>query len=437
MHAGALASAHWADADGTEHVGVLGDGVHFVTIEDPATLGHDDLRGCYGKGYTSVPPAPPLEGPGNGLSPLAGHGTWTTGTVCGTGTASAGHYRGLAPQSKVLFYVGVGSDPGKRALQQGFLDDFDPPVVTASTVVPPHEAFLPLADGADVLVTWAAGNEGGDGAEAFASDAKGDPRVLVVAATQWDGTAVATYSSRGAGSDPTTWPHLSAVGCHIVAIPRTQPGSSTPYADALAGSTPQGCRPLDANERLAMLTGSYQQVTGTSFAAPSVAAAAVLMAQVNPAIATADLRTLLLNTTDVFLPTADKDGDGAVTRHDFWLEHGYAAGRGLLNVTAAVTAAHYMARHGATAEEGLACAAVGLEDGALRLNPGPRCIWPPTTEVPPASLNHTGPPEAGTGNASSASSTSQPSRGQSAGSPALPLLASALLVAWRRARHHR
>lgn len=37
MHARALETARWTDAQGTMHDGVLGDGVYFATVEDPAT----------------------------------------------------------------------------------------------------------------------------------------------------------------------------------------------------------------------------------------------------------------------------------------------------------------------------------------------------------------------------------------------------------------
>lgn len=433
-----LHGAHWLDGGGVEHVGVRGAGQAFMTVEDVSTLAHGDLAGCHGEGYTQVAgPVPAIEGPSAGNSPFAGHGTWTAGVVCATGEASVGHYPGLAPGAKVLFVAGLLGDGAQRdELYRQMIERHRPMALFASTIVDPREQVQPLADGADILIAWAAGNQGGDGLQPLAEDPGDDGRFLVVAATTWDGADVAAYSSRGDRRDPSTWPDIAAVGCHVVPVPRHQPGMVPPYG---LGGASEGCREISQDEELAMLAQSYVQVAGTSFAAPSVAAVAVLMREVHPGLSVADARALLLGTAAPFLPTQDQDGDGDVTRHDFWLQHGFAAGHGRLDATAAVAAAHFLGLHpGLGVAEALRCAAAVQRDGSLWLNPDPCPVAAPPRpgREPPVATGP--PPHARNESADGAAAPLAAASGGATQAPLPALLAAvALAVALLGRRHHR
>lgn len=82
---------------------------------------------------------------------------------------------------------------------------------------------------------------------------------------------------------------------------------------------------------------------------------------------------MLTHTADPFLPTDDPDNDGTISPEEFRNEHGYKAGYGLVNATAATAAAHHMALHPNTSPQDAVNAYTidQTNDGTTVLNPEP------------------------------------------------------------------
>ncbi|MBV9292167.1 MAG: S8 family serine peptidase [Frankiales bacterium] len=150
---------------------------------------------------------------------------------------------------------------------------------------------------AGVLTVWANGNGGGDGSTSKSNyEATHDrtPGIISVAGYDDRGTGtrrgvVADTSSRGAKSDPTTWPDLVAPSVHIVSSCRTY----NAICPAIETATPRnGPGPTDI--------ATYFTGSGTSFAAPQVCAIVALLFQVRPQASAAAIERTLLRTAFPF-----------------------------------------------------------------------------------------------------------------------------------------
>ena len=234
-----------------------------------------------------------------------GHGTHVASTIAGTGAASGGERKGVAPGAhlvigKVLDDEGEGSDSmviagmewaatRARVINMS-LGGFDP----SDGTDPLSLALDSLSDSTGALFVVAAGNSGPfDGTVSSPGAAA---RALTVGAV--DGNdAVADFSSRGplVGSHAAK-PDLVAPGVDIVA--------------ARAAGTTMG-PPIDQN---------YVSGSGTSMATPHVAGAAAVLAQRHPDWTGQQLKAALVGAAD---PIADSDP--------------YASGNGRLNVARALS----------------------------------------------------------------------------------------------------
>jgi serine protease AprX len=141
-----------------------------------------------------------------------------------------------------------------------------------------------------VVVVWAAGNDGGDGSKSLTNPPSQDPTggIISVASYNDKGTGtrsgpVSAFSSRGAKTDPSTWPDISAPGENIVGACRAYlPICST-------GLKPQsGPGLLDV--------GSYNTLSGTSMAAPQIVGIVALLFQANPHATPAEIEKALKST---------------------------------------------------------------------------------------------------------------------------------------------
>ena len=141
-----------------------------------------------------------------------------------------------------------------------------------------------------VVMVWAAGNDGGDGSKSLTNPPAQDPTggIISVASYNDQGTGsrngpVSKFSSRGAKTDPTTWPDISAPGENIVGACRAYlPICST-------GLKPQsGPGLLDV--------GSYNTLSGTSMAAPQITGIVALLFQANPTATPAEIERVLKST---------------------------------------------------------------------------------------------------------------------------------------------
>jgi subtilisin family serine protease len=177
------------------------------------------------------------------------------------------------------------------------------------------------ADG--VVTVWAAGNDGGNGSESLTNPPGQDPTggILSVASyyDQDTGTrdgVVSEYSSRGAATDPSTWPDLSAPGENITSACRL-------YLPICAtGLAPQ-------NGPGALDVGTFNTISGTSMAAPHIAGIVAQLFQADPTATPAEVEAALKGSTHQYT-------DGAAYTSVDGYSTSYDKGTGLVDVVAAV-----------------------------------------------------------------------------------------------------
>lgn len=250
--------------------GYTGAGMRVAVIDTGVDRNHPDLTGKVAKrkNFTG-------EGPGDGY----GHGTHVASTIAGSGAASDGRYRGVAPDATLL--------DGKVCTSDGWCEDSaiiegmewaaaeEADIVNLSlggTDTPEidllEKSVNNLTDSTGTLFVIAAGNDG-PWARTVGSPASADAALAVGAVDKSD--ELADFSSRGPRvGDSAIKPDLTAPGVGIVA--------------ARAAGTAMGV-PVDVD---------YTAADGTSMATPHVAGAAALLAQQHPAWTPARLKAALI-----------------------------------------------------------------------------------------------------------------------------------------------
>jgi serine protease AprX len=281
---------------------------------------------------------------------VGGHGTHVSGIVAGRPTtlADGGTLQGAAPGASVvsistgavLLIVGADSalnwvlENHEAPCGAGVSPAVCPPIkVTNNSYGPsgggefdPESATVKLqralaAEG--VVTVWAAGNDGGDGSASLTNPPGQDPTggILSVASysDQDTGTrdgVVSEFSSRGAATDPSTWPDLSAPGDGITS-------SCRPYLPICATG-------LDFRNGPGLLDlGTFNTISGTSMAAPHVAGIVAQLFQADPAATPAEIEAALTGTAHRFT-------DGAAYATAGGRTTSYDKGAGLVDVVAAV-----------------------------------------------------------------------------------------------------
>ena len=228
-----------------------------------------------------------------------GHGTHVAGIVAGSGAASDGAYVGVAPgveliNAKVLDDYGNGFESDiiagmEWAAAQG-ADVINMSLGGAATdgTDPMSQAVNRLTDEYDVLFVIAAGNSG-----AFGDYTVGAPGAAAAALTVGSvdkSEQLASTSSKG-----------PRVGDHAIKPDVTAPGVSITAAKA-------------EGTALGPVVGEhYTTISGTSMAAPHVAAAAAMLRQAYPELSAAEVKALLA-TTAVPHPNLDvyQQGGGRI-----------------------------------------------------------------------------------------------------------------------------
>jgi subtilisin family serine protease len=281
-----------------------------------------------------------------------GHGTHVSGIVAGRPTTltDGSSLSGAAPGASlvsistgaVLLIVGADSalnwvlENHEAPCGTGVPPAECPPIkVTNNSYGPsgggefdPNSATVKLqralaAEG--VVTVWAAGNDGGDGSASLTNPPGQDPTggILSVASyyDQDTGTrdgVVSEYSSRGAATDPSTWPDLSAPGENITS-------SCRPYLPICStGLDPRnGPGLLDA--------GTFNTISGTSMAAPHIAGIVAQLFQADPTATPAEIEAALKGTTHRYT-------DGAAYTTVGPYQTSFDKGTGLVDVVAAAGA---------------------------------------------------------------------------------------------------
>ncbi|MCA2216207.1 S8 family serine peptidase [Jidongwangia harbinensis] len=315
-----------------------------------------------------------------------GHGTHVASTVAGTGAASAGRRKGVAPGAGLL--VGKVLDDSGSGYESSIVEGMQWAADAGARVVnlslggdatdgtdPMSAALNDISARTGTLFVVAAGNAGG-AASTVGSPGTADAALTVGAVDRAE--RIAGFSSRGPRlGDLGLKPEITAPGVGIVA--------------ARAAGTAMG-DPVDAR---------YTAANGTSMATPHVAGAAAVLAQQHPDWTAAQLKNALVSTvrtapgTDVYAQGAGRvDVARAVTQTvtgsgtvDFGVHHvgetpavhtrtvTYTnAGASPVTLTLDVPAAVTVASRTVTVPAG-GTADVPVTLDLTRIDPGPHTGW--------------------------------------------------------------
>ena len=290
---------------------------------------------------------------------LFGHGTHCAGISAGNGDASAGERKGVAPGA-TLIGLGIGdpwetnevgcfewvwenSRPGNnphniRVMTNswGYEEEVD-----ASFKDAVIQAANKLTYENNVIVCFAAGNDGGSGDDVRTNPYGNQPGMICVAATQREGGGMAGFSSRGERTQNATWPDIGAPGVEIWAA-RDTTGF---IVNAVAGDT----------------NPYYTAISGTSMATPHVAGVAAVLWQAAPSLGFStytedhvgelpeewypgqtdihELELILELTSDYLEPTGDNGVPNEFSLGHHGRKHDFAQGYGQVNVERAVALA--------------------------------------------------------------------------------------------------
>jgi subtilisin family serine protease len=225
-----------------------------------------------------------------------GHGTHVASTIAGSGAASSGRYKGVAPgakllNGKVLDDHGSGSDSDviagmewaaakakivSMSLGSGPTDGTDPT----------SEAVNKLSAQYGTLFVIAAGNSG-PGANTVASPGAADSALTVGASSKTD--TMASFSSRGPRvGDGAVKPEITGPGVNIVAARAAGTAIGTPVGE------------------------KYTTLSGTSMATPHVAGSAAILAQQHPDWTGPQIKAQLTSTAKPIPGTVWDEGAGRV-----------------------------------------------------------------------------------------------------------------------------
>ena len=225
-----------------------------------------------------------------------GHGTHVASTVAGSGAASAGLRKGVAPGAKllvgkVLSDAGYGEDSWVLA-GMVWAVDHDADVISMSLGGDTDDGSHPLSQAvnelsatSDSLFVIAAGNNGAQGASTVSSPGAADAALTVGAVDVHD--QMAPFSSRG---------------------PRFRNGAMKP--EVVAPGVDVTAARAAGTELGPVVDERYITISGTSMATPHVAGLAAILQQRHPAWTGEQLKSAIANST---VPVAGATGFDAGT----------------------------------------------------------------------------------------------------------------------------
>ncbi|GIE85525.1 S8 family peptidase [Actinoplanes regularis] len=268
VHADLAESTAQIGAPAAWAAGLDGAGVPVAVLDTGADTDHPDLAGRISTAVSFVP--------GEGVEDQNGHGTHVASTVGGSGAASGGAERGVAPKAdlligKVLSDSGEGADSGVIAGME-WAATHGARVISMSLgggqpsdgTDPLSTAVNRLTEQTGALFVIASGNNGAEGA--ISAPGAADAALTVGAVDS--ANQPASFSSVGPRfGDYGLKPDIVAPGVEILA--------------AKAGGNAQD--------------GWYQSMSGTSMATPHVAGAAAILAQQHPRWRAAELKNALMS----------------------------------------------------------------------------------------------------------------------------------------------
>jgi serine protease AprX len=252
-------------------LGYTGKGVKVAIIDTGIDANHPDLKGKvvdwvdYVNGKTT-----PYDD--------YGHGTHCAGIIGGTGAASNGKYRGVAPDVQFIGIKVLGKDGsgGLSAILQGidYATNSDAKIISMSLgsneCSQAVEDLVSKAVKKGKIVVCAAGNSGpGTKTIGCPSD---NPDVITVGATD-KADSIATFSSRGPTKDGMVKPDVCAPGKDIIS-----------------------CKAGGILENKA-IDKYYLKMSGTSMACPMVSGSVALLAQKDPKLTPQEAKSILEKST--------------------------------------------------------------------------------------------------------------------------------------------
>lgn len=251
--------------------GYDGKGVKVAVLDSGIDAGHPDVKDRIVGSKSFVPGEEVLDG--------NGHGTHVASTVAGSGAASGGVYKGVAPAAdllvgKVLGDEGYGQNSGIIEAMEWAKDQGASVVSMSLGDTTPDDGSDPMAQAVDALsadggplFVIAAGNAYDPGA--IASPGSADKALTVAAVDGKDERA--SFSSQG--------PLIGTSGL--------KPDISAPGVDITAA----------ASQAVPGTTGMYRTMSGTSMATPHIAGAAAILKQRHPDWTGQQLKDALMSTS--------------------------------------------------------------------------------------------------------------------------------------------
>ncbi|MBT2226836.1 S8 family serine peptidase [Nonomuraea sp. NEAU-A123] len=256
--------------------GFDGAGTKVAVLDTGIDAGHPDFTGriVATENFSTTPDT----------TDVVGHGTHVASTIAGSGAASDGKYRGVAPAAsllvgKVLDDYGYGelswliAGMEWASAQGADVVNMSLGVCCGDGTDPTSQAVNELTRKYGTLFVAAAGNEGEP--QTVSVPAAADKALAVGAVDKITGTTLAPFSSIGPRLDD------AAVKPNIVA-----PGVSIVAARSGASGQPS----IPGNDR-------YTSFSGTSMATPHVAGAAAVLAQQHPDWDADELSAALVSTS--------------------------------------------------------------------------------------------------------------------------------------------
>jgi subtilisin family serine protease len=250
---------------------ISGQGVKIAIVDTGIDQAHPDFQGRILNTYDNT---------GQSVQDGCGHGTHCASIAAGSGAASQGKYRGVAPGASLLIAKVLRNDGS--GMMSDVMDGVEWAVDQGSQIISLSLGEAGSSDGNDplselceaaiqrgVVVCVAAGNEGPMG-YSIGSPAAAPHAITVGAASDLD--RIADFSSRGPTADGRQKPDIVLPGVDIVAARAHGTSMGTPVDDY------------------------YTSASGTSMATPHAAGMCALLLQQVPHLTPEQIRTRFIST---------------------------------------------------------------------------------------------------------------------------------------------